>query len=166
MQEGGLKLAAGKTADAVSFYDQAAKTAPSPILADLASLRAAEALLDTAPLAELQRRLLPLADAKRPYTLYAREALAMAKLLAGKTADARRDFSVLSDSLGISDDMRQRCQVAVQLIDAGEAATAVAAVKPPPHCRQHRPASLVAPPPGAGGQGGTVPVTPPSGAAQ
>ena len=160
MQQAGLKATAGKTDEAVSLFDQAAKSAPNPILADLASLRAAELLVDTAPYAQVQQRLLPLADAKRPYTLYAREALAMAKLMAGKTAEARRDFSVLSLSLGVPDDIRQRCQVAINLIDAGQTASAVAAVKiaasmPPP-----APASVQ---PGTPGQGG--PVSPPSGAA-
>ena len=163
LQQAGLKLTAGKTADAVSLYDQAAKSAPSPILGDFASLRAAQALLDTAPFAEVQQRLLPLADAKRPYTLYAREALAMAKLSAGRSAEARKDFFVLSASVGVPDDMRQRCQMAIDLIDSGEAAVAVAAVKiaatmPPPP-----PASVAPSPQGTQGQGG--PVNTPSGAA-
>ena len=105
-------------------------------------------LLDTAPFAEVQQRLAPLADNKRPYSLYAREALAMAKLMAGRTAEARKDFSVLSVSVGVPDDMRQRCQLAMTLIDSGEAAVAVTAVKlaatlPPPP-----PASVASPPPG------------------
>jgi len=165
LEEAGLAAATGKAKDAVAFYDQAAKAAPSPILGDFASLRAAQILLDTAPLAELQQRLTPLADTKRPYSLYAREALAMAELMAGKTAAARRDFSVLSVSLGAPDDMRQRSQIALSLIDAGEASTAVAAVKaaatmPPPP-----PTSVASPLSGNQGQG-DGPVSNPSGAAQ
>jgi hypothetical protein len=164
LQEAGLAAAGGKAKDAVAFYDQAAKAAPNPILGDFASLRAAQILLDTAPFADLQQRLTPLADTKRPYSLYAREALAMAELMAGRTADARRAFSVLSVSVGAPDDMRQRSQIAMSLIDAGEASTAVAAVKaaatmPPPP-----PASVASPSPGNQGQGG--PVSNPSGAAQ
>ncbi|HTX49975.1 MAG TPA: tetratricopeptide repeat protein [Caulobacteraceae bacterium] len=164
MQEAGLDLTAGKTADAVSLYDEAAKSAPSPILGDFASLRAAQVLIGTAPFTEVQQRLLPLADAKRPYSLYAREALAMAKLAAGRTAEARRDFSVLSVSIGVPDDMRERCQMAISLIDSGEAGIAVDAAKiaatlPPPP-----PASVASPPPGTQGQGG--PVAKPSGVAQ
>ena len=166
MQEGALSLAKGKTTDAVSFYDQASKAAPNPILGDFAALRAAQILLDTASLGEEQARLKPLIDAKRPYTLYAREALAMAELMAGQTKQARRDFSVLSLSLGVPDDMRQRCQVAMDLIDAGEGPTAVAAVKaaatlPPPPA-----ANVATPPPGTQGQGGSVQSSPPSGVAQ
>jgi hypothetical protein len=164
LQEAGMKFTAGKTSDAISLYDEAAKSAPSPILGDFANLRAAQVLLDTAPFTEVQQRLLPLADTKRPYSLYAREALAMAKLMAGRTAEARRDFSVLSVSVGVPDDMRQRCQLAISLIDSGEAAVAVNAVKiaatlPPPP-----PASVASPSQGTQGQGG--PVAEPSGAAQ
>ncbi len=166
MQEAGLRQSAGKAAEAAALYDEAAKAAPNPIVGDLASLRAAEALLDTASYAEMQRRLTPLTEAKRPYALYAKEALAMAKLMAGKTAEARRDFAVLELALGAPEDMRQRSQMAVALIDSGEAPTAVAAVKaaatlPPPP-----PASVAAPPAGTGDQGGAATQAPPAGAAQ
>jgi hypothetical protein len=173
MQEGGLAQTAGKTAEAVGDFDQAAKAAPNQILGDLARLRAAEALLDTAPYAELQTRLTPLADPKRPYSLYAREALAMAKLQAGKTAEAKHDFSLLSLSLGVPDDMRQRCQLAIALIDSGEGGAAAAAAKAaatmPPSPPLTLPAPPGTPPSGAApstapGQGG--PVSPPAGAAQ
>lgn len=167
MQEGGLRQAAGKADEAAKLYDAAAAAAPNPIFGDLARLRAAEALLDSAPYAQLETRLTPLCDGKRPYALYAREALAMAKLLAGRTAEARRDLNSLAITLGAPDDLRQRVQIDVALIDSGEAPTAVAAVKaalknpatmPPPA------AATVAPPPEADGQGGTPQTT--TGAAQ
>jgi hypothetical protein len=166
MQEGGLNAAQGKPAEAAALFDQAAKTAPNPILGDLASLRAAQVLIDTAPYAEMQRRLTPLADPKRPYALFAKEALAMAKLMAGKTADARRDFEVLGLSLGAPDDMRQRCQLAVALIDAGETPAAVAAVKVAATMPPLPAANVATPPPGTSSQGGPATGTPPAGAAQ
>ena len=151
MQQGDLKQEAGESAAAAKLFDAAAVSAPNPIFGDLARLKAAQVLLDTAPFAQLQTRLVPLTDPKRPYSIYAKEALAMAKLMAGKTTEARRDFNVLSLSLGAPDDMRQRCQLAVALIDAGEAPSAVAAVKaaatmPPPP-------ALTLPPPSSGAQG-------------
>lgn len=129
MQQAALAIADNKTADAAKLYDQAAAAAPNQILGDLARLRAAQALLDTAPFAQIQTRLTPLADSKRPFFVYAKEALAMAELLAGKTADARRDFTVVSLSFGAPEDMRQRAQLAIAAIDGGEAPSAVAAVK-------------------------------------
>ena len=129
MQEGDLRMTAGKPDEAAKLFDQAADVAPNQVIGDLARLRAALALLDSAPLPQLRTRLTPLADPKRPFSAYAKEALAMAELLAGKTDDAKRDLSVLQLSLGTPEDMRQRAQITVALIDHGDAAAAVAAVK-------------------------------------
>jgi hypothetical protein len=129
MQRAALALADGKSQDAAKLYDQAADAAPNQIFGDLARLRAALALLDTAPFAQLQTRLTPLADAKRPFAPYAKEALAMAELMAGKTEAAKHDFTVLSLMFGAPEDMRQRAQLAIAAIDTGEAPSAVAAAK-------------------------------------
>jgi hypothetical protein len=129
MQEGDLRMTAGKPDEAAKLFDQAAGVAPNQVIGDLARLKAALALLDSAPLPQLKTRLAPLADPKRPFSAYAKEALAMAELLAGKTEDAKRDLSVLQLSLGAPEDMRQRAQITVALIDHGDASAAVAAVK-------------------------------------
>jgi hypothetical protein len=129
MQQGNIRLAAGKEADAAGFYEGAAKAAPNPIFRDLARLRAAQVLLDTAPLAQSQTRLTALIGDKKPFDLEAREALALAKLMAGKTKEARGDFNALTLTLGVSDAMRARAQAAMALIDSGEAATAAQVVK-------------------------------------
>jgi hypothetical protein len=165
MQEGNLRLEAGKSDEAAKFYDQAAAAAPNQIIGDLARLKAAEALLGTAPYAQLQTRLTPLIDTKRPYSVYAREALAMAKLMAGKTDEAKRDLTLVGLSLDAPEDMRQRSQVTLALIEAGEAPTAVAAVKaaatmPPP-----APMTVAPPQPGSPGGQGAAPNSP-TGAAQ
>jgi hypothetical protein len=153
MEEGGIRQAAGKADEAASLFGEAARAAPNPLLGDLASLRAGLAVLDTAPLPQIEARLRPLTDAKRPFALYAKEALAMAELRAGRTADARRDFSGVSISLGASDEMRQRARMAVAVIDSGEAPTVIKAVQiaatlPPPG------QTSVAPPPDAQSPGG------------
>lgn len=137
MSQAGMRLNAGKTDEAVALLDQAAKVANDPVLADLARLKSALALLDTAPYKDLEARLTPLMEEKRPYRLEAREALAFAKIMAGKPGDAKADFVVLSQVLDASDGMRQRAQAAIALIDSGSAATIPSAVKaaaalPPP----------------------------------
>ncbi|HEY5288694.1 MAG TPA: tetratricopeptide repeat protein, partial [Caulobacteraceae bacterium] len=125
IQQGNIRLSAGKGTDAAALFDQAAKAAPNPILRDLASLRAALALLDAAPYAQLQTRLSALIGQNKPFDLQAREALAMAKLEAGKTADARADFNAITLTLGVSKSMQGRAQAAIALIDAGEAPAAL-----------------------------------------
>jgi hypothetical protein len=129
MQQAGMRLDENKTADAVKLFDEAAKAAPDAIMADQARLSAVYALMDTAPLAEIDARLQPLLKEKRPYRAYAREALGMAKLQAGKTKEARTEFSTLVLLPDAADDMRQRAQIAIQMIDSGQAAQLPAVVK-------------------------------------
>ena len=164
MEQGNLRAELDKPDEAAKLFDRAADAAPNQIIGDLARLKAAQALLDTAPLPQLSTRLTPLMEGKRPYAIFARETLAMAKLMAGKNADARKDFSVIQLSLTAPEDMRQRAQLAIALIDSGEAATAVSAVKtaatmPPP------PAAMVGPPPMATPAPDAA-QSPPAGAAQ
>ena len=121
MTQADMRLGAGKTDEAASLYDRAAKAAPNPILHDLASLRAAQSLMDTAPYAQVQLRLAPLIGAHKPFDLEAREALALAKLQAGKAQEARGDLNAISLTLGVSASMRSRAQAIIALIDSGQA---------------------------------------------
>lgn len=130
MQMGDIRLEAGKTQEAVGYFDAAAKASPSAILGDLARLKSAFALMDTASFKDIESRLTPLAGEKSPYRVYAKEALAFAKLQGGDTAGARGDFVVLANSLdNTSDEVRQRAQAAMQMIDSGSAKDLAAAVK-------------------------------------
>lgn len=129
LQQGGIRQEENKTAEAVKLYDEAAGVTNEPLIVDLARLKSALALLDTASYKDIEGRLTPLMEEKRPYRLQAREALAFAKLMAGRTAEARTDFAGLSTVLGSSDSMRQRAQAAMALIDSGSAAALPAAVK-------------------------------------
>ena len=137
MQQGNIRLAVNKNADAAALFDQAAKAAPNDIIRDLARLRAVLALMDVAPYPQLQTRLTLLIGDKKPFDLPAREALAMAKLAAGKMSEARGDFNALTITLGVSQAMRARAQAAIALIDSGQVPSALAAAKaaatmPPP----------------------------------
>ena len=130
MQMGAIRLEESKTKEAVAYFDEAAKAAPDPILGDLARLKSAFALMDTASYKDIESRLTPLAGEKSPYRVYAKEALAFAKLQAGDVAGARGDFVVLANSLdNTSEEVRQRAQAAMQLIDSGTAKDLAAAVK-------------------------------------
>jgi hypothetical protein len=129
MQQAGLKITSGDTKAAVELFDKAAASATSPIIADVAKLKAAYVLLDTAPLAEIEKRLSPLADPKRPFYLLAKEALATARLMAGKTKEAKADFTVIANSLDVTPGMRDRALAANLMIDSGQTGALPALVK-------------------------------------
>jgi hypothetical protein len=130
MQQGALRLTDRKTAEAIALFDEAAKVAPDQVLADAARLKAAFAAMDNGmALPELEARLTPLTGTGRPYHVVAREALAMARLSAGKTKEARGDFQALSLVLDADDATRNRAQAAVALIDSGAAANIPAVLK-------------------------------------
>jgi hypothetical protein len=120
MMQADIRFGAGRSAEAVSLYDAAAKEAPNAVLRDLAGLRAAQTVMDSAPYAQVESRLKSLIGEKRPYNLEAREMLAMAKLQAGKLQEARGDFNALSLTLGVTPGMRTRAQGAITLIDSGQ----------------------------------------------
>jgi hypothetical protein len=171
MAQADIRLGADKPTEAAGLYDQAAKVAPNAIFRDLARLRAAQALMDTAPYAQIQTRLQPLIGEKKPFDLLAREALALAKIEAGKLQEARGDLNALSLTLGVSPAMRSRAQAAIQLIDSGQASAVGAIVRQaatmPPSSGAIPPELLGGASPDAGGAGasGEAPdqATPPSG---
>jgi hypothetical protein len=123
MQEGAIRLAAGKNKEAVALFDEAAGAAPKgkvgDILGDAARLKSAFAIMDQGSYPEIEARLKPLTEENRPYRAEAREALALAKLQAGKVKEARQDFVVLSLSTDASDGLKQRSRTYVTMIDAG-----------------------------------------------
>ncbi len=106
--------------------------------------------MDTASYSDLQTRLTALIGDKKPFDLDAREALALAKLQAGKTLEARGDFNALTITLGVTPSMRARAQAAIAMIDAGEVPAALAAIK----------AAAALPPPKPGALGGSGPSAP------
>jgi hypothetical protein len=152
MQQANIRLTAGKGDIAAGLFDAAAKAAPNAILRDLASLRAAQAVMDIAPYPQVAARLTPLIGDKRPFALQAREMLAMAKLQAGMTQEARGDFNALSLTLGVTPGMRARAQSAIALIDSGQGALVGQIVKLaaslPPSARPIIPGLSDAPGPG------------------
>lgn len=149
-QQAGIRLQQDKVDEAVKLFDEAAKVSPDLLFGDLARLKSAFALMDTAPYGEIEARLKPLTAEKHPYRAQAQEALAMAKLGAGKAAEARSDFQVLTLSPDATDGIRSRAQAAIALIDSGTAKSLpdiVKAAKALPPTPAGLPPGLV--PPGA-----------------
>lgn len=126
---GARQQAAGKTAAAVKLYDDAAKVAGDPAIADVMRLKSALALLDTASYKDVEARLKPLMEDGRPYRVQAREALAFAKLMAANPAGARSDFVVLSQMLDAPEGARTRAKAAIMLIDSGSASAVPGTVR-------------------------------------
>lgn len=132
MQQAGIRVQKNKPAEAVRLLDQAAKVAPDDILGDVAKLKAALLLIDSRPLEEIQARLTPLIDDKRPLHLEAREARAMALLQAGKPQEAQADFAVLALAQDVPKETSQRAEEARLLIQSGSASVLPAAAKATP----------------------------------
>jgi hypothetical protein len=85
------ELAQVKSADAVKAYDDlAADGTLGQTWQDLAALRAGMLLVDSAPLADMRRRLDPLAEPGRTFRHTARELLAVAAWRAGDAAALKR----------------------------------------------------------------------------
>lgn len=118
-QRAEIAVMAGKIPEAVAFLDDAAKASRDSILADAARLKAVWLLMDTAPLADIEARLEPLTGDKRPYRAFAREALAMAQLQHGKTAEARAALVLLKADLDTPPPVAERAGVAIEAIDGG-----------------------------------------------
>lgn len=125
----GIAVQANRIPDAVELFDEAAKAGRDPLIADVASWKAALLLMDTAPLADIQARLEPLTEEGRPFRAFAREALAMAQLQHGQTDAARSTLVVLKNSLDTPRDMSQRADLTLASINSGTAPNLTAIVK-------------------------------------
>ncbi len=92
-QRAGIAARDNRYQEAVTLFDEAAKTAGDPLLADGARLKAAWLLMDTASYEDIAARLQPLTEEKRPLRPFAQEALAFAQLQHGKIEEARSPLS-------------------------------------------------------------------------
>ena len=115
----GEKLAAGDDKGAVADYDAIAQgaSAPAPIR-DLAKLRAALILVETASLADLQTRIGELADTGNPWRHSAREILGLAAWRTSDFTTARKYFQEIADDQESPQDLRSRAQFMLALITA------------------------------------------------
>lgn len=121
-QQAGLAVTANNDAEAVRLFDEAAKAANDPIIGDPATLKAVWVLMNgDTPLAQIEERLEPLIEEGRPVRAFAQQALAMARLQHGKTAEARELFVQLQLGQDVPDSIRQQAQAAIEMIDTNTA---------------------------------------------
>ena len=117
----GIAVQQNRVPAAVELLDEAAGATRDPLLRDAAALKAGLLLMDTASLEDIQARLEPLIEEGRPFRAFAREALAMAQLQHGKTAEARQSLVVLKNSLDTPREISQRADLTLGSIDDGTA---------------------------------------------
>ena len=129
MQRAGIALDGDRPTEAIAHLDAAAKAVRDPLIADAAALKAAWIAMDTASLEEVTARLQPLTGDKRPFRAFAAEALAMARLQHGQTAEAREALVLLKNGLDTPQVIARRADLAISAIDAGGAANLAAIVR-------------------------------------
>jgi hypothetical protein len=113
------ELARSKPAEAVKAYDRiAADGSLSQTLRDLADLRAAMLLVDKAPLADMKKRLGPLAEPGRTFRSSARELLALSAWHHDDMKTAKHYLNMLEVDAGTPPGTRARAQVLSALIAA------------------------------------------------
>ena len=105
---------------AVAAYDDVARNASvGQPLQDFAALRAGMLLVDSAPLAEVDQRLAPLAAGTGPFRHSAREALAVAAWKAGDIAAMRKWIKLVNDDTETPATVRQRVDILTAITPEG-----------------------------------------------
>lgn len=112
-------LAQSKPADAVKAYDELSADASLGIIwKDLAAVRAGLLLVDTAPLADMRRRLDPVAEPTRSFRHTARELLALSAWRNHDVAAARKYVDMIAGDAESPIGVRARADVLSALITA------------------------------------------------
>jgi hypothetical protein len=112
-------LAQSKPADAVKAYDEiSADVSLATIWQDLATVRAGLLLVDTAPLADMRRRLEPVAEPTRSFRHTARELLALSAWRNHDVAAARKYLDLIAGDADSPLGVRARADVLSALITA------------------------------------------------
>jgi hypothetical protein len=112
-------LAQVKPADAIKAYDElSADASIGTTWQDLAAVRAGMLLVDTTSLAEMQRRLAPLAEPSRSFRHTARELLALSAWRNHDLAAARRYLDMIATDVETPSGTRARAEVLSGLIAA------------------------------------------------
>lgn len=117
MREAALLASQGKAADAVRIYDAiAADAAQDATLRDLANVRAAAVLADTAGFADIEKRLKPFDAEGNPWRHIAREIMAAVQWRLKDYAGADRQVQAILGDPETPASLRQRATMMAQLL--------------------------------------------------
>ena len=119
LQEAAARGASGDIKGAAALYDRLADETSEPVFADYARLRAAILLVDTAPLAEIQKRIGKLPESDSPWRVEAEEFLGYAYWRAGNNKEALRLFDLIKNNPSASDGVKRRATELSALINGG-----------------------------------------------
>lgn len=108
-REASARAESGSPKAAIAIFDKlSADTSLDPLLRDLARLRSAYLMVDTAPLAEVTAKLAPLIAADNPWRFTARELQGFAEMKGGKKTAAAASFRALAFDPGTPEGIRGR----------------------------------------------------------
>jgi hypothetical protein len=140
--------ASGKRSEAAAEYEAIARDAATdPLLAEFSTLQSAVLRSDSADWTDLQNRLSPLLSGSSPWRGAAREAVALAAMRAGNTAEARKQLElVLGDRMAPASTL-DRAQLLLTVLTDREAEKSGASQAP------------AATQGGTAGESGTAPAT-------
>ena len=119
------------TAGAKAFDALAADASLDPLLRQVAQIRAAMLLVDSASLAEVSARLTPLAAAGAPFRHTARELLGLAALKANDLAAAGKWLDQIVTDANAPQALHDRAQALLSLVQAGAGTAGTGAGTPP-----------------------------------
>lgn len=122
------KVAGGDATAAAAEFDAIAEDTATPVpLRDVARLRAAMALVDTASFADIRARIEPLAASEQPYRNTAREILGLSAFRAGELDQAKSYFDAIAEDADAPGGMGQRVTMMLDLIRARQGTPAAPA---------------------------------------
>lgn len=144
LQQADALLASGRKDDAVAVYRQIAN-GDDPLLGAIARLRAAWAIADSAPKADVEALLSPLSDPANPWRYAVREILAYEDYRTGQIKRAMGEYERLGADAKAPSGIRQRSMAMAVYLKAGGDQN-VGTVPPPPPAAQNPPATAPATP--------------------
>lgn len=118
LQRADALYAAGNQPDAVDLYKEVAAKG-DPVLGPVARIRAAWAIVETAPRSDVAAILTPLVDASNPWHPMAREILAYADYRAGAVKTALEEFQAIAKDTASPAGVRLRTGAMATFLGAG-----------------------------------------------